>query len=290
MSQVFQTPEQQSYLVKLLGYDYTIQYHPGTGTGNATANALSRHPSSGLCLTLSIPNFTFLEQLHTSLHAFAPFTNLMQQVQANPQDHQDFAIHRDLLFYKGKIWLSQDHPFVVLLLEEFQTSPLGGHMGVTKTINRLQDNFYQTGMCQYVKAYITKCLVCQQTKYETCKPTRLRHPLPILAGIWEDLSLDFIFSLPESQGFSIILVVVDRYSKGSAHFDVLSPRYTTYEVVLLFLDLVCKLHRFPKSLVSDRDPMLISSFWRELFRLSGTELKMSTLYHPEIDDQTEVLN
>lgn len=59
---------------------------------------------------------------------------------------------------------------------------------------------------------------------------------------------------------------------------------------MLFLDLVCKLHGFPQSLVFDRDPVFISMLWRELFRLSGTKLKMSTSYHPETDDQTKFLN
>ena len=119
-------------------------------------------------------------------------------------------VHRNLLFYKGKIWLLANSLYVALLLEEFHTSPLGGHMGVTKTLHCLQDNFYWTGMCQDVKAYITKCPACQQTKYKTRKPVGLLHPLPILVGIWEDLSLDFISSLPQFHGFSTILTAIPK--------------------------------------------------------------------------------
>ena len=87
----------------------------------------------------------------------------------------------------------------------------------------------------------------------------------------------------------MILVIVDQFSKG-AHFSALLAYHTTYKVVILFLDMVCKLHGFPCSLVFDRDPIFISGFWLELFHLSDTKLRMSTAYHLQIDGQTEVLN
>lgn len=46
----------------------------------------------------------------------------------------------------------------------------------------------------------------------------------------------------------------------------------------------------PRSLVSDHDPLFISRFWRELFRLSGIRLRMSSTYHPQTDRKSEVLN
>jgi hypothetical protein len=83
--------------------------------------------------------------------------------------------------------------------------------------------------------------------------------------------------------------VVDRFSKG-VHLAALVPHYTAHKVALLFFDTVCKLHGMPRSLVSDRDPLFISKFWRELFTIRGTQLRMSTAYHPETDGQTEVYN
>lgn len=152
-------------------------------------------------------------------------------------------------------------------------------MGLAKSLHRLQQNFYWANMRKEVKQFISQCHICQQIKYKTKKPAGLLQPLPLPSAIWEDLSLDFITGLPPFQGHIAIMVVVDHFSKG-AHFGVAS----------LFLDTVCKHHGFPRSLVSNRDPVFISQFWRELFKPSGTKLHMNTSYHPETNGQTEVLN
>lgn len=101
--------------------------------------------------------------------------------------------------------------------------------------------------------------------------------------------MDFITGLPPSQGKTTIMVVVDRLSKH-AHFSTLGASFTAQQVAELMVKDVIKIHGVPAQIISDRDPIFMSNFWRELFRLQGTMLAMSTAYHPQTDGQTEVLN
>jgi transposase InsO family protein len=65
---------------------------------------------------------------------------------------------------------------------------------------------------------------------------------------------------------------------------------TVKEIVWLLLKEIVRLHGVPDSIVSDRDSKFMSIFWRELQRLMGTKLLMSTAFHPQTDGTTERVN
>lgn len=101
--------------------------------------------------------------------------------------------------------------------------------------------------------------------------------------------MDFITGLPSSSGKTVIWVVVDRLSKF-AHFIALPTTVTAPTLATVFLTEIYRLHGVPKTIVSDRDKLFISQFWRALFKALGTTLAFSSSYHPQTDGQTEVLN
>jgi hypothetical protein len=71
--------------------------------------------------------------------------------------------------------------------------------------------------------------------------------------------MDFVEGFPKSRGKSVILTVVDRFSKYS-HFIALSHSYTAVSVARAFFDNIVWLHGIPCSIVSDRDPIFTSTF------------------------------
>lgn len=156
------------------------------------------------------------------------------------------------------------------------------------TYHRVKKLFQWKGMKLQVD-FVRQCTIYQQAKHLNSLPPGLLQPLPIPAGAWQDISLDFIEGLPKSEGYEVILVVVDRFTKY-AHFLPLKHPYTAHTVAKAFFDGVVKLHGLPNTMVSDRDKVFTSNFWKELFKLLGIQLLLSSAYHPQTDGQTERVN
>jgi len=103
-------------------------------------------------------------------------------------------------------------------------------------------------------------LVFQQNKVEIVKTLDLLQPLAIPGQCWKEVSMDFITRLPNSEGKSVIMVIVDRLTKY-AHFCALSHPFKASTVATAFMETVQKLHGSPKIIVSDRDPIFTRHFW-----------------------------
>ena len=101
--------------------------------------------------------------------------------------------------------------------------------------------------------------------------------------------MDFVEGLPKSGSADCVLVVVDYFTKY-AHFLPLHHPFTAASVAKVFMAQVYKLHGLPSAIVTDRDRVFTSQFWKELFSSADVQLQMSSAYHPQSDGQTERLN
>ncbi|GJV81185.1 reverse transcriptase domain-containing protein [Tanacetum coccineum] len=89
-----------------------------------------------------------------------------------------------------------------------------------------------------------------------------------------------------SQGYDTIWVIVDRLTK-SAIFTPMRETDPLDKLVRLYLKEVVTRHGIPVSNICDRDPRFASNFWRSLQNALGTNLDMSTAYHPQTDGQSK---
>jgi hypothetical protein len=94
--------------------------------------------------------------------------------------------------------------------------------------------------------------------------------------------MDFIEAQPKVHRKSVILSVVDRFSRY-AHFIAISHPYSAASVARAFFDGIVRPHGFPTSIVNDRDPIFTSHMWHDLFKMAGIKLRFSMAFHPQTD-------
>jgi hypothetical protein len=237
----------------------------------------------------SEPQSQLLQELKKELLQQQEWREILQNSPQDTEPKLPYVVQGGLILFKDRLVVPTNSPLIAKILKEYHSSPIGGHAGVTRTLARVQAQFYWSKMKQDVKDFVAKCTICQQAKSLNTTPIGLLQPLPIPQQVWEDIAMDFITGLPNSFGFTVIMVVIDRLTKYS-HFIAQKTDYTSKTVAEAFMSYVVKLHGIPKSIVSDRDKVFTSSFWQHLFKLQGTSLKMSTAYHPQTDGQSEAVN
>nr|GEX78471.1 putative reverse transcriptase domain, ribonuclease H-like domain, aspartic peptidase domain protein [Tanacetum cinerariifolium] len=99
--------------------------------------------------------------------------------------------------------------------------------------------------------------------------------------------MDFITKLPKtSNRHDTIWVIVDRLTK-SAHFIPTQANDSMETLTRLYIKEIVSRHGVSISIISDRDSHFTSRFWQSLQNALGTQLNMSTTYHPETDGQSE---
>ena len=139
------------------------------------------------------------------------------------------------------------------------------------------------------RPFVHACTVCARAKSSHQPAAGLLRPLPIPGRPWSHIGLDFVTGLPPSNGHTVILTVVDRFSKA-AHFIALPKLPTASETAQLLVQHVVRLHGIPADLVSDRGPQLISQVWKAFCRALGASVSPSSGFHPQTNGQAERSN
>ena len=168
-------------------------------------------------------------------------------------------------------------------------STSAGHPGFHRTMQRLQRLYWWPTMRNDISTWIRECDVCQRNKTERQPPYGLLLPMPIAKKPWAFVSTDMITGLPDSNGNTAILVFVDMFTKAAV-FVPTTIQMDSPELATLFYRHVYPRFGLPERLISDRGSVYVSTFWRTITRLAGTETRYSTAYHPQTDGQTEVVN
>ncbi|GJT28538.1 putative reverse transcriptase domain-containing protein [Tanacetum coccineum] len=182
----------------------------------------------------------------------------------------------------GRSWLPCYGDLRSVIMHESHKSKYFIHPGSeNKDMKKL---YWWPNMKADIATYVRKCLTYARVKAKHQRPSGLLVQPEIPEWKWDNITIDFITKLPKSsQGFDTIWVIVDRLTK-SAHFLPIRENDPLDKLARLYLNRIVARHGIPTSIICDRDGRFTLNFWRSFQKALGTDISMSTAYHPETND------
>lgn len=264
-------PRQARWALFFTRFDFMVSYRPGSK--NCRADALSRihHASSDEAEPVPIlPPALFISPIIWDLDDQINQENLLHPAPPGGPDGSKFV---------------PEH-LRTPLLDSAHSVPGTGHPGSKRTLSLLRQRYWWPTISEDVARFVKGCSVCAIVNTPRRLPEGKLLPLPIPRRPWSHIGIDFMTDLPPSDGFTCVLVVVDRFSKGCKLIPLAGLPTALVTAEALFHN-VFRNFGIPEDIVSDRGPQFISRVWRAFFRLLGVTVSLSSGYHPQTNGQTE---
>jgi len=230
-----------------------------------------------------------IEQLHNIIRSSLTLDPLSAAHLPTPTAPNWTLDESGLLRQYNRIYVPDVNDLRLKVLQYNHDHILSGHTGQNKTLELIRREYVWPNLRTFVQHFCNSCTTCKRSKAPRHRPYRLLKQLPVPERPWNSISMDFIEHLPESEGHTALLVIVDRLSKQGIFIPTVDE-ITAPELARLFVIHVFSKHGVPSHVTCDRGSEFVSHFFRSLGIALDMKIHFTSGYHPEGDGQTERLN
>lgn len=264
------------WALQLQGYDFELIHRKGKL--NVVADVLSRF----IDVVDSCLEIEKVDEYHQQL---------LLKIKENPSKYPLFRVIENRVFkycsskdeFGNSQYLWKNYPCLnerLEILKLHHDSPFGAHLGVQKTLKKIQEKNYWPKMRKVVEKYVNSCEACQTNKHPNKKIKVPMGAQKFVPGPWDTIAIDFIgrFPLTRNQN-QYIFVVVDVFSK----FCLLKPmRNCDSKSVIKYLENdVFLIFGVPRKIVADNGPAFISKQFKNFLGEYKVEVDYNAAYHPQ---------
>ncbi|UYV63819.1 K02A2.6-like, partial [Cordylochernes scorpioides] len=280
------------WALRLQEFDVTVVYK--SGRKHQDADCLSRSPLEySEDMEKDIPSIVTLQNFSEEQMNDQAIRKIADKLQSSPNNSFvkiDNTLYRKNYDPMGKPWLLVvPRHLRQELLKNFHDSPTAGHLGFTKTYDRIRKKYYWPGMYRTVRRYVAHCSDCQRRKHQPQLPSGHLQPIPVPEVAFEKVGMDLLGRFPTSEGGNRWIIVCTDYLTKYAITKAL-PTSESMEVAKFFIEDVILKHGAPRELITDRGRNFTSSMISDLNNQCRITHRKTTAYHPQTNGLTERLN
>lgn len=158
--------------------------------------------------------------------------------------------------------------------------PWSGHLGITKTYDRVLKHFFWPGLKTDVVLHCKTCHTCQVSgkPNHVIRPAPL-HPIPVMAEPFERVIVDCVGPLPKARSGNQFLLTI--MCAATRYPEAIPLRKITAKSVLSALTKFFSTFGLPKVVQSDQGSNFLSKLFTQVLKTLGIEHKVSSAYHPQ---------
>ena len=216
-----------------------------------------------------------------------------QNVIQNIVDNKDFDIHQEILTFQDLIYVSIRCKQEVINI--YHNSRIHGHQEFDKIIERIFRIYYFSKIRKQIEETIRKCDICARTKHNRHKFYKLFKSSSTPNRAWKSITLNFIIKLLKFKErvteaiYDFILIIVNRLIKYS-YFLSYKKANTAKDLVYTFFRTIIANHGLSDEIISNRDKLFTSKFWKSFVNQLEINHKLFMIYHSQTNEQTERMN
>ncbi len=205
---------------------------------------------------------------------------------------RNYRVQNEILYWDDLLWVFFDEHLQMKLIQKVHDQSFIDHFEILRTMKAIRRYYYWFSMQKTVDKYIWNCYIYQQSKASQDKFNELLHSLFILEQQWKNIVMNFIIDLSSSEGKNIILTVICKLSKKRHYISCFTDdeEITAEKTAELMLQWIYWIHDLLNFIVSNQSFQFIFILWKSLCKRLGINLWLFTVYHSQIDDQSEWVN
>jgi hypothetical protein len=173
-----------------------------------------QQPREVATITTVQPSDALWDEFCEACHKDAYYRTAVQRIQLKDPMFKNYHIKEGILFNQDRVYIPAAPGFRIKVLQEHHETPITGHVGRDKTLERVQRSYFWPGLDRDMRAFVRSCDPCQRNKARNQCPPGLLQPIPLPTNRWEQVTMDLITCLPRTKaGHTGVAVFVDRLSK-----------------------------------------------------------------------------